>query len=476
MALIKCAGRAIEAPQVRRMFSSSARDPRYHMLEHLSTKFRMPPAEREPRAALILNRFTRTLSIMFSTPAVASIVGIAPDELQHKSFYDCIAPSCLPDAIRCLEGAKANDSIAYLRFWFRNPRRDEDNGLQDGEALHTTVSDETSSTSDESEGGAPIDDPMEVDMSSVSGTHRFRSPNHRSPTRQRPPPYVELEAVVSCTSDGLVVILRKARPALPSFQPPEASVQHHSGLFAAPWATQPVYPQYPSYGHENFQSPMAANHMPPQAHATPAGGPLMDSLMQSIRDVAVFAWGVVGINKNLTEFSHGVPSGEAQPHGFPSSSSSSSGNQQNYNGNGYWSSESCDDTVFTADHGHSIRSNATSQFPSNNGSQSVSPYVSDDSIAKYGVAKAPHAQPSSAWSYASSSTLAPYGINENHASSTSWGNANRGHHTPDHGELPGSMNWQTPSDGLGSTQPSSHDQVASQPPTSAEDQPSYPAK
>jgi len=73
--------RARDAPQIRRIFSSSPRDPRYHMLEHLSPKFKMPPMEREPRAALILNRFTRNLTIMYATDPVAQILGIRSDEL-----------------------------------------------------------------------------------------------------------------------------------------------------------------------------------------------------------------------------------------------------------------------------------------------------------------------------------------------------------------------------------------------------------
>ena len=72
------------------------------MLEHLSPKFRMePPTEREPRAALILNRFTRTLTVMFATNAVATILGVQPDQIKGKSFYECIQENCLQDAIRC---------------------------------------------------------------------------------------------------------------------------------------------------------------------------------------------------------------------------------------------------------------------------------------------------------------------------------------------------------------------------------------
>lgn len=466
--------RAVEAPQVRRMFSSSAKDPRYHMLEHLSAKFRMPPAEREPRAALILNRFTRTLSVMFSTPAVAGILGISPDELQHKSFYDCIAPNCLADATRCLESAKANDSIAYLRFWFRDPRRVENMEPQNDEPLHTTTNDETSSTSDESEGGAPIDDPMEVDMSSLSGSNRMVSPSHRSPARQRPL-YIELEAVVSCTSDGLVVILRKARPPLPSLQPPRAPVQYRNGLFAAPWAPEPVHPLYTAQGQHESRSPMASDHMPPQAQARPLGGPMMDHLMQSIRDVAVFAWAVVGINNNLSAYSRGIPSGEAQPHGLPSSSSSSSGNQPNGNdsgsGSGYWSLESRNDAELAAGHRPSDVSSTTSQLPSNARSNEVSPYISDDGTTMHGSTGAAHHGLPSVRPHAAASTLRPYDANDNHGHAASRGDMNGSG-----GGVPGPPNWQPRPDGIDSMQPPAHGLLPSQTQTSAEGYPSEPAK
>lgn len=39
--------------------------------------------------------------------------------------------------------------------------------------------------------------------------------------------------------------------------------------------------------------------------------------MDSIRDDAVFAWGLVGINENLANFGHGLPGRGSQPHGLP---------------------------------------------------------------------------------------------------------------------------------------------------------------
>ena len=46
--------------------------------------------------------------------------------------------------------------------------------------------------------------------------------------------------------------------------------------------------------------------------------PAQSAFMQSIRDVAVFAWALVGINGSLADYSVGKPVGESQPpNGFP---------------------------------------------------------------------------------------------------------------------------------------------------------------
>lgn len=365
--------RAIEAPQIRRIFSSSPRDPRYHMLEHLSPKFKMQPMEREPRAALILNRFTRTLTVMFATNAVSSILGVRPDQVQDKSFYECIAENCLADAIKCLESAKANDSIAYLRFWYRDPRRDEDfeddeeddddDEEEDDEESEQEQDREMTSGDDESlDGNAHIGNAMEVDanemcdpkikteasispelskvavlangdsqesyLPSLSETHAYQTSEEtcqQAPNRARrgdgrrgrsrnPIPTFELEAVVSCTSDGLVVVLRKARPPIPSLHPPLLPVDFENGLFAAPWSEHPIRPYYPPEHFYTFRPPLLPQYMPLREHVKTAGGPPIDQLMKSIRDVAVFAWALVGINGNIAVYGRGVPGESSQPH------------------------------------------------------------------------------------------------------------------------------------------------------------------
>lgn len=365
--------RAVEAPVIRRLFASSPRDPRYHMLEHLSAKFRTPPQASllEPRAALILNRFTRTLTVMYATNAVSGILGVTPDQLKDKSFYECIQENCLPEAIRCLESAKANDSIAYLRFWYRDPRRQQD--LDD--EMH-----EASASSDSEDGGVELTSPMDIDpntaierrvsqvarqetrsddqpglseshpvaphnssltssgestdlehdspvaifdqlaqpsrpSTSTSPEHLEAEPRGRRQLRrpmeapQPPAQPLEIEAVVSCTSDGLVVVLRRARPVIPSLQQPAPVPQYAHGLFAAPWGANPVRPHV---HHFIPQHPFRHGLLAPQL---PAGGPVLDEFMNSIREVAVFAWSLTGINGNIASYGRGTPRGESLPPG-----------------------------------------------------------------------------------------------------------------------------------------------------------------
>lgn len=352
-------GRAIEAPQIRKIFSCSPRDPRYHMLEHLSPKFRMPPTEREPRAALILNRFTRTLTVMFATNAVSSILGVSPEQLQGKSFYECIAENCLADAIKCLESAKANDSIAYLRFWSRDPRSEEE--FEDDEVDMEMEDEDEDEVEEDSDGASHFDDITDIQMdnapsdfikteatSSLDMGHALplygqSSRGGSSPTiatqartatarvserqvaervaqagRRGPIPSCELEGVVSCTSDGLVMVLRKARPPIPSLHPPLIPSIFENGLFAAPWSEHPIRPNYQPELFHTFQPPLQPQYMPLREPTKAAGGPPTEQLMKSIREVAVFAWPVVGINGTLASYSRGQPRGESQPfNGLP---------------------------------------------------------------------------------------------------------------------------------------------------------------
>ena len=292
------------------------------MLTHLSHKFRpaqKPPSAHEPRAALFLNRFTRTLTIMYATTGIQDILGISSADLQGKSFYYCIAENCLADAVRCLENAKGNDSIAYLRFWFRNPLQPDSSDASeavtsDSDVDMTDSSSSRAQTSSRSRTRDIYDNAPQsassADSTAAADTHAAifgttgaadssassvsRTPSDsRSSSRQ-----IELEAVVSCASDGLVVCLRRARPRIPDRRQRPAQ----TGFFAAPWAEQPSYPSE----HQSESSSRSS---------ISSGGPDHNDFMAAIRDQAVFAWALTGINGNLHAYATGSPLGESTPSG-----------------------------------------------------------------------------------------------------------------------------------------------------------------
>lgn len=326
------------------------------MLSHLSSKFSQPTkADHEPRAALFLNRFTRTLTIMYATSGIEDIIGIPADTMRGKSFYYCVAENCLQDAIKCLENAKGNHSIAYLRFWFRDPRfGDQHSGDRDesDEEMTTDYSDiDENTTSDPRSNNRQLSSAADSDMqldepdrmptserrasSGDSGrpteTHEaiFGQPLRQessasslgpSPSRstsQQSTESIELEAVISCASDGLVVCLRKARPMIPHPTHRPGKPVYPNGLFAAPWAREPVLPPMESRPGAGFGNgfapslgPFGARHEQTVSHR---GGPDSNDFMAAIRDQAIFAWALTGINGALAEYGHGSPTHGSLP-------------------------------------------------------------------------------------------------------------------------------------------------------------------
>lgn len=308
---------------------------------------------------------------MFATNGVTDILGIRPELLISKSFYMCIAENCLQEAVRCLESAKANDSIAYLRFWFRNPLHEE-------QANQDVQMDDTRSSEDEDEGGVHLnghrveeasDEAMQTDSPhaqsgseartsevsteqetsdnvredksrSSSGNSTdldgnaneniFDRPSHGSSASsrtlgtpdeerqrnlhpQQQQRQIEVEAVVSCTSDGLIVIMRRARPIIPQNLQQSAPPAYTNGFFASPWAINPIMPSQPppQYNDYGFHPPAATEQFAQAA----APGPDSQDFMSTIRDVAVFAWSLTGINGSLVQYGRGKPVGESTPPG-----------------------------------------------------------------------------------------------------------------------------------------------------------------
>lgn len=293
---------------------------------------------------------------MYATSGLNEVIGISAEAMRGRSFYYCIAENCLQDAVKCLENAKGNDSIAYLRFWFRDPRQDDqplDSDESSDEEMTTDTSEDGGvhlrSESGDAAGGARPISSMDVDSDEShkdsrhsSGDSTRGADTHEaifgqalradsstsslppSPTADRnTPPQaepIELEAVISCTSDGLVVCLRRARPMIPHPTQRPGQPVHQNGLFAAPWAHEPVLPPMDARagtGYANNFAPALgpqgarrdSSNLSPTAVA-PQGQ--MD-FMAAIREQAVFAWALTGINGCLAEYGHGKPSGESLP-------------------------------------------------------------------------------------------------------------------------------------------------------------------
>ena len=246
----------------------------------MSPKFKMPPMEREPRAALLLNRFTRKLTIMYATDAVDQILGVRSDELLEKPFYECIQPNCLDEAERCLESAKANESIAYLRFWYKDPRVDpnENEEEEEQETEMEDVEDNCMAIDEESDSRlrVPVNGGRDDGWSPLGGAHASRPRRHRP----QAPQTFEVEAVVSCTSDGLVVVLRRARAPIPDPQAPviPAALNYENGLFAAPWGLRPIEPYISPELLYTFRPPLLPKYMPLRECVKAAGGPPLDRM------------------------------------------------------------------------------------------------------------------------------------------------------------------------------------------------------
>ena len=292
------------------------------MLAHLSPKFNTSQGgQHEPRACLILNRFTRALTILYATNILKDILDFPPDEAVGMTFFEFISHECLQDAVEALERAKENDSIAYLRFFARDPRLAEaeqdaqaetlrrrrrlsnsprhrrgiptDGPARDPNPNVDAESDDdandndsimTSDAEDDDDDGEDGEEEADENnyYSNSHSTSRTSLSNSMPPASRGP----EVEAVVSCTSDGLVVVLRRARPMIPFSDP-------RMGFFASPWA-RPPYPP------------------PGQVVANGPGGPEPADFMDSIRQVAVFAWCLRSINENMVQFAKFEPDG-AEP-------------------------------------------------------------------------------------------------------------------------------------------------------------------
>lgn len=135
------------------------------------------------RAALILDRFTRSLIITFATNTAGQILGTQPEHLKDKSIYDYIHNNSLTHAEGRFEEAKTNDSIEFFQFCLKDPRKGQDLGDLD-------------------------EDDVQNEMLAQRPFQAADPTTPRNRGNRHPIPPLELEAIVFSTSDGLLVVLQ----------------------------------------------------------------------------------------------------------------------------------------------------------------------------------------------------------------------------------------------------------------------------
>jgi hypothetical protein len=252
------------------------------MIDHLAPKFRSTSLARaavhEPRAAFLLNRFSDTLPILYATHAAQFVLSCNPDEAVGRSFYEFIDDGYLLGAVNAIERAKENDSIAYLRLLWKTKLDD----IEEDEDLLEVF-------------GEDDEDEEEEDEETSHPEGQSQSSHHQQQPPLLAPERFEVECLVSASSDGLIVVIRRAPPIEglePHVRPP--------GIFASPWASSPLPPYTmtpPPPSPVEAGSPV--REVPEVIPAIP--GPSNQDVMNSIRDVSVFVWSIAMLNDNVSQ-------------------------------------------------------------------------------------------------------------------------------------------------------------------------------
>jgi hypothetical protein len=242
------------------------------MIDHLAPKFRSTSLARsavhEPRAAFLLNRFSDTLPILYATHAAQFVLSCNPNQAVGRSFYEYIDEGYLNGAVNVIERAKENDSIAYLRLLWKESL---EGPLVDG------------------------DNPMVARYNQEQVQLAPGIPVRLNLHPRREVARFEVECLVSASSDGLIVVVRRAPPiegVAPQVRPP--------GIFASPWASSPLQPCMMT-----APSPSPVETAPPASETPPENVPQQagpsEQVYDSIRDVSVFAWSISTLNDDVSQ-------------------------------------------------------------------------------------------------------------------------------------------------------------------------------
>ncbi|KAF9166679.1 hypothetical protein BGX21_005708 [Mortierella sp. AD011] len=77
--------------------------------------------ETEPRVCMILNRFTRSLVVMYASSACEIIFNIKPEQIEGKPILLFVRADELGSFVEQVDVSKSSGAIMQIRFWFQSP-------------------------------------------------------------------------------------------------------------------------------------------------------------------------------------------------------------------------------------------------------------------------------------------------------------------------------------------------------------------
>ncbi|KAF9104342.1 hypothetical protein BGX27_010127 [Mortierella sp. AM989] len=77
--------------------------------------------EPEPRVCLLLNRFTRSLLVLYASSACEIVLQVHPDDIIGKPMLVFIRSDDLVSFVEQMDSIKSSTSIVNMRFWFQSP-------------------------------------------------------------------------------------------------------------------------------------------------------------------------------------------------------------------------------------------------------------------------------------------------------------------------------------------------------------------
>ncbi|CAO3573027.1 unnamed protein product [Mortierella alpina] len=75
----------------------------------------------EPRVCMVLNRFSRSLEVLYASPSCEFLLHINAQVIEGKPFLLFIRADDLASFVESMDIAKSSGLISHIRFWFQSP-------------------------------------------------------------------------------------------------------------------------------------------------------------------------------------------------------------------------------------------------------------------------------------------------------------------------------------------------------------------